>query len=292
MEKLLNEIKNYMDFLEEDFGLDISVCDTHEKLFPYMMQIAPYNSHKNFYCTYLKKEHKLQRECIRMQLMVRAKLSSADFFSGTCYTGMHEYVFKIEHDNEYLGFVSVSSLCANRKKSEHRVKRISEKYGFKYDELQKLYNITVKDENKNPAYYARLIKPLCRLVELLYIVVNRPAEKKNDNTIFNRILAYILENYNTQIAIDDIADALHYSRSYISHLFSAKRNQSIMFHVNDLRIQKAKELLRKTDFSITEIASQVGYNDSNYFASIFKKYAKITPRQYRRQNVTPQTPDA
>lgn len=34
MEKLLNEIKNYMDFLEEDFGLDISVCDTHEKLFP------------------------------------------------------------------------------------------------------------------------------------------------------------------------------------------------------------------------------------------------------------------
>lgn len=48
MEKLLNEIKNYMDFLEEDFGLDISVCDTHEKLFPYMMQIAPYNSHKNF----------------------------------------------------------------------------------------------------------------------------------------------------------------------------------------------------------------------------------------------------
>ena len=60
----------------------------------------------------------------------------------------------------------------------------------------------------------------------------------------------------------------------------------IVFHINDLRVQKAKELLVKTNFSITEIAYQVGFNDSNYFTSIFKKYAKITPMKYRKAHKT------
>ena len=287
MDELLNQIKDYINFLEKTFGLDVSVCDTNERLFCPLMKIAPLNSHKNFYCTFLKKNPRIQKECIAKQYTIRSRLNATDCFEGMCYAGMYEYVYKISHDNEYLGFISISSLEDNRQKSLKRMRAICEKYGFKYGELLKIYDNTVKKTDKSIDYYKPVIKPLCSLIELLYIKINNPVEnEKSDDYIFNRILSYIIENYNTDIKIEDIASALHYSKYYISHIFTQKRNMPIVFHINDLRVQKAKELLVKTNFSITEIAYQVGFNDSNYFTSIFKKYAKITPMKYRKAHKT------
>ena len=57
---------------------------------------------------------------------------------------------------------------------------------------------------------------------------------------------------------------------------------TIMFYVQNLRITQAKKLLREGKFSITEIAFQVGFNDSNYFSSCFKKATGISPLEYRK----------
>ena len=282
MDKLLKDIKDYILFLEKEKHLDVCLCDVNKTLFPFVAELSPHNSHKNFFCTFLKKDAHLQKKCVLHQLKVRAALEKRDFFFGMCPAGVYEYVFKISHRNEWLGFISLSSYCKDKEKSHAALNELCDKYGFSKKELRRIFDMSVKSEIPPIEEIKPLALALSRQIELLYLHVNNPVrEAKNENIIFSRIMAYLTENYTKNIQIKDVAKATHYSVSYISHIFTSVKKTSIMFYVNDLRIQKSKELLEKTDFSITEISYLVGFNDSNYFTSIFKKYTSITPTKYR-----------
>jgi two-component system, response regulator YesN len=54
-------------------------------------------------------------------------------------------------------------------------------------------------------------------------------------------------------------------------------------YINQLRIEEAKYLLDHSDDSVTAIASQVGYNDANYFSKVFRKWERVTPHDYRKR---------
>ena len=56
-------------------------------------------------------------------------------------------------------------------------------------------------------------------------------------------------------------------------------------YVNKVRIERAKELLKKVDYKIYDIAEEVGYKNSKYFIKIFKKYEKISPNEYKLKNI-------
>ncbi|MBQ8884954.1 MAG: helix-turn-helix domain-containing protein [Clostridia bacterium] len=283
MDKLLKDIKDYILYLEEEKNLDVCLCDINSKLFPFIAELSPHNSHKNFFCTFLKKNPHLQKECIVNQLKVRAALEKREYFFGRCYAGVNEYVFKITHGKEWLGFISLSSYCKSREKSYAALGALCEKHGFEKKELCRIFDTTVKAKIPPLEEIKPLALALSRQIELLYLLINNPVrEAKSENIVFSRILAYLTENYTKNIQIKDVAEATHYSPSYISHIFTSVKKSSIMFYVNDLRVQKSKELLEKTDFPVTEIAYLVGFNDSNYFTSIFKKYTSVTPTKYRR----------
>lgn len=283
MDKLLKDIKDYIIYLEKEKNLDVCLCDIHNDLFPFIAELAPHNSHKNFFCTFLKKDNHLQKTCVLHQLKVRSVLEKREFFFGMCHAGVYEYVFKISHRNVWLGFISISSYCKNKEKSHAALNELCEKHNFNKKEVRRIFNTTMKNEIPPIKEIKPLVSALSRQIELLYLQIKNPIkEAKNENIVFSQIMAYLTENYTKNIQIKDIAEATHYSASYISHIFTSVKKVSIMFYVNDLRIQKSKELLEKTDFSVTEISYLVGFNDSNYFTSIFKKYTSITPMKYRR----------
>ena len=52
-----------------------------------------------------------------------------------------------------------------------------------------------------------------------------------------------------------------------------------------LRMQRAKELLQKTDMRLADIAMEIGYNEPNYFSHVFRKMEGMTPKEYRQQAV-------
>ena len=53
-------------------------------------------------------------------------------------------------------------------------------------------------------------------------------------------------------------------------------------YLNKIRIEQSKLLLKNTDFSIVEIAMEVGFEDQSYFSKVFKNLTKMTPKQYRQ----------
>ena len=74
------------------------------------------------------------------------------------------------------------------------------------------------------------------------------------------------------------------SPSHFSKQFKSITGVGLSEYINVSRISKAEKLLRKTNKPITEIATECGFNDSNYFAAVFKKIKGTTPKKYSMLN--------
>ncbi len=108
-----------------------------------------------------------------------------------------------------------------------------------------------------------------------------PGETTSRNSL-RRAKAYIDQNYATELKISEVAKQAGVSTSQLQRIFRDALGMTYSAYLTTIRMQKAKELLASTDRPITEIAFEIGYNDSNYFSTAFRKHEGISPSQYRR----------
>lgn len=99
---------------------------------------------------------------------------------------------------------------------------------------------------------------------------------------FSMILEYVQHHYTT-VTLSSLAEKFHYSESYLSRLFKRKLNMGFNKVIQNLKLEKAKELLLETHMSIAEIADYLGYESSDYFTKIFRKHYNQTPSMYRKK---------
>ena len=93
--------------------------------------------------------------------------------------------------------------------------------------------------------------------------------------------AFIEQNYPENISVARLAEMSNYSLRQFIRLFKKAFGCIPTEYIANLRMQKARELLRGKTVSITDIALYCGYGDSNYFSRIFRKYNGMTPSEYR-----------
>ena len=96
-----------------------------------------------------------------------------------------------------------------------------------------------------------------------------------------KLLVYITENYMNKIRISELAYEMGVNRCYLSNSFKRLTGYSPSEYLVHIRMEKAKSLLTKTDYSINRIASEVGYSDSLAFSKIFKNRFGESPKKYR-----------
>ena len=99
-----------------------------------------------------------------------------------------------------------------------------------------------------------------------------------------RSLRYIKSNYTRKIKLADISSELHVNPSYFSALFSQEMGRPFTDYILELRISKAKDLLRNTNMDILDVSEAAGFENQSYFTKIFRKRTGLTPRQYRQDN--------
>lgn len=105
---------------------------------------------------------------------------------------------------------------------------------------------------------------------------------KDEKLMINKAKAYISENYfNDEISLNHVAASVYISPNHFSAIFRKKTGETFIKYLTDLRMSKAKELLRCTDMRTSEVGIAVGYKDPQYFSFLFKKTQKCTPKQYR-----------
>lgn len=104
---------------------------------------------------------------------------------------------------------------------------------------------------------------------------------KYTNPTFKTILKYVNNNFCSDISIQSISKDLNVNASYISQLFKKEVGITFTEYLSNLRIDRACNMLKTTDLSISEIAEKTGYNDFFYFSRIFKKIKGMPPSKYR-----------
>ena len=99
----------------------------------------------------------------------------------------------------------------------------------------------------------------------------------------SRARAYLSQHFSDpNLMLQDAADEVHLSQSHFSTVFAQETGLTFTQYLTALRIGKAKELLEATEMRSSQIAMEVGYNDSHYFSYLFKKNTGMTPGEYRR----------
>ena len=107
---------------------------------------------------------------------------------------------------------------------------------------------------------------------------------KRYNQMLTRAKEYIRENYaDDHISLNRVAREVNISATHFSSIFSQETGSTFIEYLTEVRLEKAKELLRCTDKKTSEIAYAVGYKDPRYFSHLFKKITGDTPRQFRTQ---------
>jgi AraC-like DNA-binding protein len=102
--------------------------------------------------------------------------------------------------------------------------------------------------------------------------------------IIHKTVDYIKENYMKKISLEDIADNIYMSRSYVSKIFNQEMNMSISTFINKIRIEKSKQFLADSSLSIAEIAVIIGFEDQSYFTKQFKLFTGLSPKKFKEKH--------
>lgn len=100
------------------------------------------------------------------------------------------------------------------------------------------------------------------------------------------VLMYLHNNCKQKITIPKLSKQFHVNRTTLSDRFFEATGETIITYLNKYRINLAAIMLRESNFSISDIAEEVGFNDTAYFAKLFKKYMLHTPSGYRQHYVS------
>jgi len=96
-------------------------------------------------------------------------------------------------------------------------------------------------------------------------------------------LDYMRRHCCEDLSRDEVAEAVHISPSHFSALMKRESGATFTDHLNRMRIDRAAEMLARTDREIAVIALECGFRDQSYFTKVFKRYRNTTPLRYRRE---------
>ena len=143
--------------------------------------------------------------------------------------------------------------------------------------LDKIFELSSKNEISDKIY----------CISLAHRIFSILAKSVPQNSGYRDYIAeakqFMQMHYEYDISVSDVAKKLNFERSYFSKKFKEETGISPGEWIIELRIKKAKRLLKTTDFSVKDIANSVGIGDSLYFSRLFRRKIGFSPTEYRRR---------
>lgn len=106
--------------------------------------------------------------------------------------------------------------------------------------------------------------------------------KSEPSLAIKKAMSYIDEHFTENLTLSSLAARIGLSPNYLSQIFKQETGKTFLEYLTGRRIEEAKQLLKKGDFNVSEVAFKVGYENPRYFSELFHKQEHVTPGQYRK----------
>ncbi len=281
--RIVDDIHRFIKFIEA-CGYTVSISFIENKFSIYTEDLMKYDFHPHSVCNYLKRNQKTEGRCVCNKKKLRSSSLDKPYYD-CCYAGVEEFLIPLRYENLLICCIHISGYRGILEKSKYKMEKIAEQCG---EQFFKLYN-ELSTEVPTMDKVLSFIKPLNYMLINLYLECQKKQTDEKSITslddIYIKALKFIHENYSGNLSCDVVAEHLKYSSSYIRYIFKKVDKTSVQSKINQIRLNKAKQLIHITNMSISEIAFSVGFNDSNYFSTAFKKHFGVSPKEYRLKNL-------
>lgn len=109
----------------------------------------------------------------------------------------------------------------------------------------------------------------------------RQGEKNRAEQAIQQVCRYIEANLDQDLSLTRLAQVIHFNPSYLSRMFKQEKGMNLSEYIENCRVRRAKELLKKSELKINEIGLMVGYDAPHSFTRFFKRMTGVTPLEYR-----------
>ncbi|RAK06694.1 AraC-like DNA-binding protein [Halanaerobium saccharolyticum] len=153
---------------------------------------------------------------------------------------------------------------------------------------EELFKLTAENKKTNTPENKLYIKMM--IVEILIFIKRISLKSASKNLDYpdqkhkniSKIAAYISQNYQKSLTLSELASKFNYSSAYLSRAFKEVTGFNFVEYKNNIRIKEASKLLQQSNLSVTEIATEVGFNNITHFGRIFKEFTDLSPLEYRK----------
>ncbi len=121
------------------------------------------------------------------------------------------------------------------------------------------------------------------LLKVRDLLTNKSVPEAIGHGAIDDIMQYMRQQYQQRLTLEDVADHFFMNKTYLSELFKKETGKSFVQFKNEIRVERAKVLLRNSDELISAISQQCGFEDAGYFSTVFKLMTHLTPQQYRNE---------
>ncbi len=166
------------------------------------------------------------------------------------------------------------------------------RFSLSSETSSKIHNLFIQmitEYNQSGLFYEECLK--LQIAQLLILVSRERATISNGESshvtyekyipAIELSINYIKESYAEKIQLETLCKISMLSKTYFCFLFKEITKKTFVEYITDLRVEKAMELLRESDKSITLIGFETGFNDPTHFSRTFKKNVGISPRLFR-----------
>ena len=147
--------------------------------------------------------------------------------------------------------------------------------------LEQIYRTSFKSDVISYAIQSNAISNV--LTELMHSIAEDSTNPKQlTRPEITALADYIQKNYTEQLSLEDFVEITHLSKHHLIRAFKMQTGMSPYKYLHMCRIDKAVDLLKIPDMTVTQIAYAVGYNDPIVFTRHFKAFHNVTPSEYRK----------
>ncbi len=232
------------------------------------------------FCSYIRKNKEINEKCIRCdrKAFERCK-KTGKMYIYKCHMGLVEVAAPIIYNNIIFGYMLFGQIADSKDKTDVYINadKLCDEYEF---DKEKLY-----DGIKNIKYRSKdYIESISMLLEMCsnYIWMKDYIKVKKEGVAYT-LDQYIRDNLSNELSVEILCKKFGLSRSSLYRISKENFKKGISEYILDLRIDKAKRLLKEEILSVGEVAERVGFPDTAYFSRIFRLKMGLTPKKYQKE---------